>query len=141
MADHLKEFTNATAVYCGKHVVPMNAVGDGDDDTAHLNADAQKIILFGQSTEGHEYIIDKQLTQDQGLTFDVFKDPEAPAEGEAKAADAVPVNVVIPEVCREPRMHYFKVPRLGSYMAIRLEYKSCLNEKAFDEGVAEMQRV
>lgn len=119
----------------------MNSVGDGDDDAAHINADAQKIVLFGQSTEGHEYIIDKKLTQDQGLTFDVFKNPEAPAEGEEAAANKLPVYVQIPEVCREPRMHYFKVPRLGSYLAIRLEYKACLNEKAFDEGVAEMQRV
>jgi len=38
-------------------------------------------------------------------------------------------------------MHYFKVPRLGSYMAIRLEYDSCLNEIAFDAGVKDMQNV
>jgi hypothetical protein len=38
-------------------------------------------------------------------------------------------------------MHYFKVPRLGSYMAIRLEYDSCLNEAAFDAGVKEMENV
>lgn len=38
-------------------------------------------------------------------------------------------------------MHFFKVPRLGSYIAVRLEYESCLNEKALDEGVADMQRV
>jgi hypothetical protein len=100
------------------------------------------------------------MAQDQGLTFDVFKDPEvAEAEPEPEASQVDPESgvgsvkgdkpvveklphcVVIKEVVREPRMHYFKVPRLGSYMAIRLEYDSCLNETAFDAGVAEMKNV
>jgi hypothetical protein len=28
-------------------------------------------------------------------------------------------------------MHYYKVPRLGSYLAIKLEYNSCLFEDSF----------
>lgn len=33
-------------------------------------------------------------------------------------------------------MHFFKVPRLGSYLAIKLEYQTCLYEEAFDAAVA-----
>jgi hypothetical protein len=43
----------------------------------------------------------------------------------------------VPEVVREPRMHFYRVPRLGSYLAIRLEYESCLFEDAFDAGLAD----
>lgn len=32
-------------------------------------------------------------------------------------------------------MHFFKVPRLGSYLAIRLEYQTCLFEEALDAAV------
>jgi hypothetical protein len=32
-------------------------------------------------------------------------------------------------------MHYYKVPMLGSYMAIKLEYDSCLFEDAFDHAL------
>lgn len=32
-------------------------------------------------------------------------------------------------------MHYYQVPRLGSYFAIKLEYNSCLYEDAFDKAV------
>lgn len=32
-------------------------------------------------------------------------------------------------------MHYYDVPKLGSYLAIKLEYESCLFEQAFDEAV------
>lgn len=42
---------------------------------------------------------------------------------------------------REAKIHFFQVPRLGSYMAIRLEYATCLYEEAFDAGVADMIRV
>ncbi len=34
-------------------------------------------------------------------------------------------------------MHFFKVPRLGSYLAIRLEYKSCLFEDSLDAAVVD----
>ena len=32
-------------------------------------------------------------------------------------------------------MFFFKVPKLGSYLAIKLEYDSCLSESAFDIAV------
>lgn len=34
-------------------------------------------------------------------------------------------------------MHYFKVPRLGSYLAIKLEFQSCLYEQALEAAVAD----
>jgi hypothetical protein len=85
------------------------------------------------------------------LTFDVFKDAEAastekeggeepPAEEESprkqkEPEEALPRTVFVKDVVREPRMHFFKVPRLGSYLAIRLEYSSCLFEEALDAAV------
>jgi hypothetical protein len=41
----------------------------------------------------------------------------------------------VPEVVREPKMHFYRVPRLGSYLAIPLEYKSCLSQRALDESI------
>jgi len=49
--------------------------------------------------------------------------------------------MIIPEVVKESRMHFFRVPKLGSYMAIRLEYESCLFEEALDAGVADQINV
>jgi len=34
-------------------------------------------------------------------------------------------------------MHFYAVPRLGSYLAIRLEYESCLYEEALDVAVSD----
>ena len=44
-------------------------------------------------------------------------------------------HILVKEVVREPRIHFFKVPRLGSYMAIRLEYDSCLFTESYNDGI------
>jgi hypothetical protein len=112
------------------------------------------VIRFCNADDMHKYIVDKTLSNDQGLTFDVFKDPEEVADAEPaepeldengnpivvekKVVEKLPVSVLIDEVVREPRIHFFKVPRLGSYLAVRLEYNTCLFEEAFEAGVADM---
>jgi len=47
----------------------------------------------------------------------------------------MPKFIYVKDVVREPRMHFYKVPRLGSYLAIKMEYDSCLYEEAFDAAV------
>lgn len=42
---------------------------------------------------------------------------------------------MIREVVKEPKINFYRVPRLGAYMAIKLEYNSCLFEEAFDGAV------
>ena len=34
-------------------------------------------------------------------------------------------------------MHFYRVPRLGSFMAVPLEYESCLTASALDASVAD----
>ena len=46
LVDHLKEFSGATAVHIGKLVVPKKKIEEGDNDTAHEDPDAAKIIHF-----------------------------------------------------------------------------------------------
>jgi len=31
-------------------------------------------------------------------------------------------------------MHFFRVPKLGSYLAVELQYKSCQFESAFEQA-------
>lgn len=97
-------------------------------------------------------MVDKTLKQEQGLTFDVFREdeeqpseevppPEEGEEGEVisekEKPEVFPKSVFVKEVVREPRMYFYKVPKLGSYLAIRLEYESCLFEGALDTAVAD----
>lgn len=50
-------------------------------------------------------------------------------------------HIYIKEVVREPRMNYQRVPKLGSFMAVPLVYKSCLFDESLGESVANWQDV
>jgi hypothetical protein len=101
-------------------------------------------------------MVDKILKQTEGVTYSLFTEEppadeeEAPKEEEPEELGADGVNVykappkkkplrhiLVPEVVREPKIHYYTVPRLGSYLAIKLEYNSCLNEEAFNESIGD----
>lgn len=43
--------------------------------------------------------------------------------------------IYIPEVVRNQNMHYWNVPRLGSYIAIPLVVKSCFSVSSFKKAV------
>ena len=50
-------------------------------------------------------------------------------------------HIYVPEVVRQPRIHYQRVPRLGSYMAIPLVYQNCLYVESLEEAVRNFQDV
>jgi len=84
-----------------------------------------------------EFMEGQVLQQDQGVTFDLFK----PDEVKNTDPEALPKHILIPEVVRETRMHYYQVPRLGSYLAVKLEYNSCLFDEAFDAGLENYAKI
>lgn len=49
----------------------------------------------------------------------------------------MPRFLYVKEVVREPRIHYYRVPKLGSYLAVRMEYNSCLFEGALDSAIVD----
>lgn len=59
-------------------------------------------------------------------------------EGEEKPEKSDdPKHIFIEQVVRENKMKFFKVPKLGSYLAIRLSYQSCMSEKAIEDAIAD----
>lgn len=154
LVNHLKDFTGSTAVYIGKVVKPKKAITDEDDDKAHVDEAAQPQVQFMNASGEHEFMVDKILKQDEGITYDLFKDDgegdakpdgdgeneEEGEEGEKKeqvVVEKFPKHLIVDECVREPRMHYYDVPKLGAYLAIKLEYESCLFEDAFDDAVVD----
>lgn len=105
-------------------------------------------------------MVEKVLQPGTGVTYDLFNASEEPAEEAAaeeeeqldddgnpiprppkEPVEILPKHMVIPEVVRDSRIHFFKVPKLGSYLAICLEYQTCLFEEALDAGVADQLAV
>jgi hypothetical protein len=106
-------------------------------------------------------MVDKILEPEEGITYGLFQDdeneeaaeeePEEPEEeeededGEKKPVpppvEKLPKHIIIDEVVREPRMHFYRVPKLGSYLAVKMEYQSCLFEEAFGAAVEDYEDV
>ena len=70
------------------------------------------------------------LYQQQGITYKLFTD--AKDDYITPASEELPAYLMIPEVVCQKDIRFFKVPRLGSYLSIKLEYQSCMSEKALD---------
>ena len=101
----------------------------------------------------------RSLPESQGITHDVFKTQSRPhhefeQEQDLVSGDNQPISekpeqdileafkhLYIPEVVREKRMHFQRVPRLGSYMAVPLVYDHCLTDHALDAAVADFLEV
>jgi len=126
-------------VYVGKLVSPKKPIKADDDDTAHIDDTSEKIITFSQASKDCDFLVDETLKKGMGLTFDVFED-KVDADGNKIESDE-PRHILIEEVVREPRIHFYKVPRLGSYLCIRLEYDSCLFIDSYNEGVKDFTSV
>lgn len=104
-----------------------------------VDAAGAPVVHFIASSRGAGSIsIDKTVTEEKGVTFDVFKEIEA--DPAAVDADGNPLSPSLPRflhvenVLREPRMKFFGVPKLGAYLTRAVQYKSYLHADVANEG-------
>ena len=74
-------------MYIGRLVYPSKAIEDDDDDTAHLDTEAPKVIKYINASKGHEFLVDTVLAPDAGITHDVFKEGEGEDPAEESGAE------------------------------------------------------
>lgn len=148
LADFLEEQTGATGVYIGKLVYPKKPIEDDAADNAHFDEEAPKVIQYTHATSSHKFMVDRVLTAEMGpVSHGVFgqAEEEDPAEEEeadepkAKNNDILHTfkHVFVPEVVRDSRMWFKRVPKLGSFMAVPLSYQSCLTDEALEAATAD----
>lgn len=151
LTDLLAKQTKSTGAYIAKLVCPLKPIEDGSDDKAHLDEEAPKVLQYIRATKDHQFMINRVLGPELGRTHEIFtppvvveeKLPEEEEEGvirqEKPPADILTSfkHLYVSEVVREPRMHFQKVPRLGSYLAVPLVYNSCLSDDALEALVAD----
>lgn len=85
LTQFIQEFTGATGVYVGKLEHPRLQIEDKDNDKAHIDREAPKVIKYiHASPADHSYMIGKVLKPGQGISHGAFIAPEEKpvAEGE-----------------------------------------------------------
>ena len=72
LVNFLQKYTEATGVYIGKLQHRELNIQIDDDDKAHLDYKAPKVIKFIHASEGHEFMVGAVLPPNIGITHDVF---------------------------------------------------------------------
>ena len=145
--DFIRQTLNLSASYVGFLSYPLKEFSEDDEDpNAHLDMTAEKLIRYIGASQNQKFIIGNTLQPETGITYEAFRPPEEEEEQPEDEEEGIlkgpkPTYVYVEDVTKEPRMVYFRIPRLGAFICNSLSYKSVLNETAFDEGVKERQRV
>ena len=109
----------------------------------HIPGSKQEIQFLYSSESCKEIMKDKILLQEEGVTYDLINDEKTSATNKniTDAKDGLPKHLFIEEVVRDKSVKYYQVPKLGSYMAMKLEYSSCLFEEAYEAAVVNYTEV
>jgi len=76
LANFLQEMAAATGVYIGWLRPPLKAIEEDDDDRAHADEENPKLIWHLFQSADHDFLFEKVLRADQGVTHDAFKEKE-----------------------------------------------------------------
>jgi len=155
LCDYLNKNIGATGVYISKLEPKMKEIEEDADENAHIDTEAPEVLKFKHANKDHcELMVGAVLHPNQGISHQLFagagEDEEAPAdddeeEGAAKVKNTDILSTYphkyVSHVVRQKDIHFWRVPRLGSFMAIPLIYKSCLSEAALDEAIVDWGEV
>ena len=129
----------------------MKDIAEDADENAHIDTEAPEVLKFKHANKDHvDLMVGKVLHPNQGISHQLFggsgEEEEAPAEEEEedgapkqKSTDILSTypHKYVSHVVRQKDIHFWRVPRLGAFMAIPLVYKSCLSEAALDEAIVD----
>lgn len=135
---------DVSGVYIGNYDYKFVEIDllDEDDDVAHLDLEKPKIIQYvGGDKDSLEKLKGKYLPEGQGVTYQLFNPGEDDAQedqgsnedGDEK--EEITNYIFIPDVVTDGRIHFFEIPRLGSYLAVPIFVRGYLNEMAFNDGL------
>ena len=146
ICQRLKELSGATGCYLGIYDLKRKKVEEDDDETGHIDPSNAKVLRYIGWNDDHNFLEGLYLEQNQGVTFDlILPQQKPPQEGEEqKNQEKQPMpqieqkkeempkevelnNILIKDVVNEPRMKFFREPRLGCYLSLDLTYKTSLN--------------
>lgn len=146
---------SVTAVYVGNLEYKKRGIDldRNDDEVAHLVLEEPKAVQYIGYIDGNEKskVAGRAkkwvLHEGKGVTYKIFeadtaaadKQPDDPAANDENDKEPQLKSLYIPDVVTEPNMHFFEIPRLGSYLAVPVIIKSYLNVESFDSAVVKLK--
>lgn len=144
LPDYLEKEKGLSGCYVGLLGHQTKIATDNDEDeNAHIDMEAPKVVAYvGASDSNSKLMVGQILPPEKGVSLDVFKQDEPPEGGdeEPPKETAKQKYIYISNVLKEEKVHYFRIPKLGSYAAFAMVVKSFLYEEALDRGCEEQKK-
>lgn len=151
-------------MYIGHVEKVKKPITDESNDHGHIDETAPQIIRYVAACEDHKFMLEKTMQAEGSVTYSVFHPPAEAAEGAEGAAPeggegAEAANTskkedtstakagaqaakqpqhphkFIPDATKESKLKFFRVPKLGCFLAVSLKYNSCLYDTSLDKAV------
>lgn len=104
-----------------------------------MDTGSPEVLKFKWARGDHaEAVVGTDLPPEQGIAHQALADELTTANEDLEAVKDDLTHyykhIYVKEVVREPKMHFWKVPRLGAFMAVPLVYNSALSEESFQRA-------
>lgn len=147
ICDLLKELTKSTTVTISYYDQKRRVVSSNEDEFAHLLP--ENVVRFVGFDRESCFLEHQCIENGEGVTLDLIKNEENEGNNEnnegnegnnQKETDENTrkislKTVFIDEVIRNPRIKFFKEPKLGCYFALNISYNSSLNKKSLSSSI------
>lgn len=130
-------------MYIGEVKHPKRTIKDNEDgENAHLETEQPKRIEYIAYSKSQKKIMEGKFLTLESVTGALFgeKAPDA-GDGEPdEAADKKKNYAYVPDVVKNERIVFFRLPKLGAYLAVPMICRSYLGESLFETGLEETQK-
>ncbi|EGR33760.1 hypothetical protein IMG5_039650, partial [Ichthyophthirius multifiliis] len=137
-----------TGVYIGIKDYPNKMINDEDEDEkSHLDLKKEKLIKYIGFSQSHQLLMQNKTISskpEESITAGVFREkqinnPDDEQNQQNQNQQQQQNYVYIPELDKELKMQYFKLPKLGSFIAFPLIFFSYLKEEFFNDLLLKKQ--
>ena len=164
ICEKLKNIINATGVYVSEYSLKRKKVESIDEDeNSHIDPENLNVLRFIHWNNDHDFLHNKIIPPKKGVTYPLFMevvDDEEDEEGGGEKAEKQEGNnegegeeeeekeetkeeelksVEIQDVINDNKIKFFREPRLGSYLAYNITYKSSLSFKSLLSSIQNLE--
>lgn len=145
ICDEVQKKLASTGVYIYLLDKKRKLVQHHDDEFAH--EEETKVYRVVAYNSDHSFMKGKYVEK-EGVTNDIYNVIDEPPKDDLAGGDEVDGAAevekeqkfkLVEEVVREPRIKFFREPRLGCYLAIDLSYKSSFYEKSLENSIEKLK--
>lgn len=142
VCEELEKRFELGGAYIGEVKHPKRNITENDEgETAHLELDQPKRIEYIAYSKSQAAILEGKSLPLDSVTGSLFQEkPPAddPVDGEEKPKEKN--FVYVPEVIKNEKIVYFRLPKLGAYMAVPMICREYLGEALFETGLEETMK-